>query len=184
VSVVKTGDERPWVMVMVTINTGNFESVKVGIADYGEEAEKVPQLASRVSRAVFEHVEEQVHSIKDLHTRLDKQPSFGGGKAPSAPTFSPATAGVPSPSPPSYTSAGPLPAGTIAGAMAKHDATKDLVRRVDLELLDISERRRRKKADLMGHWLRDYSYTSPEQASPDTLTELLAAFDRVNAREG
>jgi hypothetical protein len=63
------------------------------------------------------------------------------------------------------------------------EAPVDLLRQVDLELSDISERRRRKKVNLLSHWLKDYSYTTPEQASADTLTELLVAFERVNAAE-
>jgi len=93
VSVVKSADEKPWAMIQVTINTGSFESVKVGIADYGEGTEKVDQLASRVARTVFEQVETQ--AIKELHARLDRQPGFGGGKTPPAPTYSPAGAGTP-----------------------------------------------------------------------------------------
>lgn len=60
----------------------------------------------------------------------------------------------------------------------------DLVRKANLELSDASAVRGVKKATLLTHWLKDYSYSSPEQASADTLVELLEAFERVNAREG
>jgi hypothetical protein len=33
----------------------------------------------------------------------------------------------------------------------------------------------------MNHWLKDFGYASPEQATADTLARLLAEFDRVNA---
>ena len=193
VSVVKTGDERPWVMVMVTINTGNFESVKVGIADYGEEAEKVPQLASRVSKAVFEHVEEQVHSIKDLHARMDKNSGV-----PSAPTSSPARAGVPSPSPSSSTPVGPLPSCDIAGAVENHYTTQrtsyreeilEMKRAVDLELLDIAVVRRGKKEAEVNRWLLRQGYDSLNEAAEDypcvesveAFRELVSALDAVNS---
>lgn len=129
-------DNRPWVIVQVTASVGPYESIKVGMADFGSEGEALPAVRSRIAAEVSLEMDRQVAALRCLHVGNGATATKGGTTVPT--TFSPAaTAGAPSP---------PVKAET--------------------------------------HWLKDYNYSSAEQASADTSAELVAAFERVNAREG
>ena len=71
VSVVKTGEERAWSLLQVTLNLGSFESVKAGVADYAKDGETAESLAQRVARLVFDELEAQAVAMRNLHARID-----------------------------------------------------------------------------------------------------------------
>ena len=71
VSVVKTGEERAWSLLQVTLNLGSFESVKAGVADYAKDGETAEALAQRVARLVYDELEAQAVAIRNLHARID-----------------------------------------------------------------------------------------------------------------
>jgi hypothetical protein len=155
-------DNRPWAIVQVTVSVGPYESVKVGMADFSGEGEDLAALRFRIAGEVAQELERQVLALRCLHNSHGPNTIKGAATAPS--TLSPAPAGAPP-----------------ARSCSYNKATPEMVRRIDLELSDLSEQRRGKKVKLMNHWLKDYGYASPDQATADTLTELLAEFERVNA---
>ena len=73
VSVVKTGEEKAWSLLQVTLNLGSFESVKAGVADYAKDGETAEDLAQRVARLVFDELEAQAVAMRNLHARIEAQ---------------------------------------------------------------------------------------------------------------
>ena len=71
VSVVKTGEEKAWSLLQVTLNLGSFESVKAGVADYAKDGETAESLSQRVARLVFDELEAQAVAMRNLHARID-----------------------------------------------------------------------------------------------------------------
>ncbi len=71
VSVVKSGEERAWSLLQVTLNLGSFESVKAGVADYAKDGEDAQALAQRVARLVYEELATQAVALRNLHARID-----------------------------------------------------------------------------------------------------------------
>ncbi|NNN17096.1 MAG: hypothetical protein HKL79_01860, partial [Thermoplasmata archaeon] len=61
---------RAWAMGQLTFNSGQFESVRFGYADYAHDGESEAQLRSRVHEVVLAEVERQVRAVRALHERL------------------------------------------------------------------------------------------------------------------
>ena len=183
-------DNRPWKILQVTISVGDYTSVKAGVADFGRENESLTQLGSRLVAEL----------TQDIKTELDVVHHVQAGKTLSVPTQGVASTPV-TPSAPSGTAAQGTskPAFTPASALAAHyerekayeaamndPETLEAIRRVHMELGDISVTRAMKKGKLAQVWLENRGYERLEDADSGDLAglrDLLVKFDMVNEPE-
>ena len=183
-------DNRPWKILQVTISVGDYTSVKAGVADFGRENESLAQLGSRLVAEL----------TQDIKTELDVVHHVQAGKTLSVTTQGMASTPV-TPSAPSGAAAQGTskPAFTPASALAAHyerekayeaamndPETLEAIRRVHMELGDISVSRAMKKGKLAQAWLEQRGYERLEDADTRDLTglkELLVQFDMVNEPE-
>ena len=183
-------DNRPWKILQVTISVGDYTSVKAGVADFGRENESLTQLGSRLVAEL----------TQDIKTELDVVHHVQAGKTLSVPTQGVAPTPV-TPSAPSGTAAQGTskPAFTPASALAAHyerekayeaamndPETLEAIRRVHMELGDISVTRAMKKGKLAQVWLENRGYERLEDADSGDLAglrDLLVKFDMVNEPE-
>lgn len=184
-------DNRPWKILQVTIGLGDYSSLKAGVADFGRENESLAQLGTRLVAEL----------TQDIKTELDVVRQVQAGKTLSSPTPGVATAAPATLSAPSGAAAqaaspsGFTPASTLLAHYEREKAyetamndpeTREAIRRVNLELEDISVRRGMKKRELARTWLETRGYERFEEADvqdlPD-LQELLTKFEMVNEPE-
>ena len=183
-------DNRPWKILQVTISVGDYTSVKAGVADFGRENESLAQLGSRLVAEL----------TQDIKTELDVVHHVQAGKTLSVPTQGVASTPV-TPSAPSGAAAQGTskPAFTPASALAAHyerektyeaamndPETLEAIRRVHMELGDISVTRAMKKGKLAQAWLENRGYERLEDADSGDLAglrDLLVKFDMVNEPE-
>ena len=183
-------DNRPWKILQVTISVGDYSSVKAGVADFGRENETLTQLGARLVAEL----------TQDVKTELDVVHQVQAGKVPSVPTqgvvSTPATPSAPSGAAAQVTS---QPAFTPASALAAHyererayeaaindPETLEAIRRVQMELGDVSAVRSVKKRRIVQTWLETRGYERIEEADSRDLSglrELLVKFDMVNEPE-
>ena len=183
-------DNRPWKILQVTISVGDYSSVKAGVADFGRENETLAQLGARLVAEL----------TQDVKTELDVVHQVQAGKTLSVPTpgvaSTPATPSAPSGAAATATS---KPALTPASALAAHYArerayeaamndseTLEAIRRVQMELGDVSALRSVKKRRITQTWLETRGYERIEEADSRDLSglrELLVKFDMVNEPE-
>lgn len=87
-------DNRPWVIVQVTASVGPYESVKVGMADFGSEGEALTAVRSRIAAEVSQEMDRQVVALRCMHVGTGSTTTKGVTPAPT--TLSPAAmAGAP-----------------------------------------------------------------------------------------
>jgi hypothetical protein len=189
-------DNRPWKILQVTIGLGDYSSIKAGVADFARDDETPTQLGTRLVAEL----------TNDIRTELDVVHSVQQGKPLSVPTRGVATAAPATPSPaqagaPQGVSAQATgkPAFTPASALAAHygqeraygaavndPETLEVIRRVHLELGDISVTRAMKKGKLVQAWLESRGYERLEDSDSRDLAglqDLLVKFDMVNEPE-
>ena len=189
-------DNRPWKILQVTISVGDYTSVKAGVADFGRENESLAQLGSRLAAEL----------TNDIRTELDVVHRVQEGKPLPVPTQGVAAATPATPSPTQAgapqgvsTQATSKPAFTPASALAAHygrekayeaavndPETLEAIRRVHMELGDISVTRAMKKGKLAQAWLEIRGYARLEDADSGDLAglrDLLVKFDMVNEPE-
>jgi hypothetical protein len=75
-------DNRPWVIVMVTASVGPYESIKVGMADFGSEGEALPAVRSRIAAEVSQEMDRQVAALRCLHVGHGSTTTKGGTPVP------------------------------------------------------------------------------------------------------
>ena len=189
-------DNRPWKILQVTIGLGDYSSIKAGVADFARDDETPTQLGARLVAEL----------TNDIRTELDVVHSVQQGKPLSVPTqgvatatpatSSPAQAGAPQGVAAQVTS---KPAFTPASALAAHyererayeaavsdPETLEAIRRVHMELGDISVTRAMKKGKLAKAWLEKRGYERLKDADSGDLVglrDLLVKFDMVNEPE-
>ena len=183
-------DNRPWKILQVTISVGDYTSVKAGVADFGRENESLAQLGSRLVAEL----------TQDIKTELDVVHHVQTGKALSVPTQGVASTPVtPSPAQAGAPQGTSKPAFTPASALAAHyerekayeaamndPETLEAIRRVHMELGDISVTRAMKKGKLAQVWLEKRGYERLEEVDSGDLAglrDLLVKFDMVNEPE-
>ena len=87
-------DNRPWVILQVTASVGPYESIKVGMADFGSEGEALTAVRSRIAAEVSQEMDRQVSALRCLHVGHGSTTTKGVSTVPT--TLSPAaTAGAP-----------------------------------------------------------------------------------------
>ena len=183
-------DNRPWKILKVTISVGDYTSVQAGVADFGRENETLAQLGARLVAEL----------TQDVKTELDVVHQVQAGKPLSVPTpgvvSTPVTPSAPSGAAATATS---KPAFTPASALTAHYArekaceaamndpeTQEAIRRVQMELGDVSALRSVKKRRITQTWLETRGYERIEEADSRDLSglrELLVKFDMVNEPE-
>ena len=183
-------DNRPWKILQVTISVGDYTSVKAGVADFGRENESLAQLGSRLVAEL----------TQDIKTELDVVHHVQAGKELSAPTQGVASTPVtPSPAQAGAPQGTSRPAFTPASALAAHyerekayeaavndPETLEAIRRVHMELGDISVARAMKKGKLAQAWLENRGYERLEDADSGDLAglrDLLVKLNMVNEPE-
>ena len=188
-------DNRPWKILQVTIGLGDYSSIKAGVADFARDDETPTQLGARLVAEL----------TNDIRTELDVVHSVQQGKPLSVTTQgvvstpatpSPAQAGAPQGAAAQVVS---KPAFTPASALAAHyerekayetamndPETLETIRRVQMELGDVSAIRSVKKRRIAETWLEARGYERIEEADSRDLSglrELLVRFDMVNEPE-
>ncbi|MDG6969732.1 MAG: hypothetical protein JRN54_01310 [Nitrososphaerota archaeon] len=83
-------DNRPWVIVQVTASVGPYESIKVGMADFGSEGEALSAVRSRIAAEVSQEMDRQVAALRCMH--VGHGPTTTKGVTPTPTTLSPAAA--------------------------------------------------------------------------------------------
>ena len=183
-------DNRPWKILQVTISVGDYTSVKAGVADFGRENESLAQLGGRLVAEL----------TQDIKTELDVVHQVQAGKALSVSTQGVAsTPATPSPAQAGAPQGISKPAFTPAFALAAHyerekayeaavndPETAEAIRRVHMELGDISVTRAMKKGKLAQAWLENRGYERLEDADSGDLAglrDLLVKFEMVNEPE-
>ena len=200
-------DNRPWKILQVTISVGDYSSVKAGVADFGRENESLAQLGSRLVAELTQDIKteldvvHQVQAGKPLFAPASQAGALSGPLAPrSVPTQGVASTPV-TPSAPSGAAAQGTskPAFTPASALAAHyerekayeaatndPETLEAIRRVHMELGDISVTRAMKKGKLAQAWLENRGYERLEDVDSGDLAglrDLLVKFEMVNEPE-
>lgn len=158
-------DNRPWVIVQVTASVGPYESIKVGMADFGSEGEALTAVRSRIATEVSQEMDRQVAALRCMHVGNGSTTTKGVTPIPT--TFSPAVA-----------AGAPAPKGVVGPEMA------EARRQVSVELkCDVSAVRTVKKRHAAKQWLKSHSYDSFDQVLPtdfEALKGLLAEFETIN----
>jgi hypothetical protein len=185
-------DNRSWSIVQVVVSVGPYESVKVGVADFGAEGESLSKLRERVASEVAQELERQVKALQSLHQGKAIGTTQGAAPAPSTPSMAMAATKPPSAQP-------TTPEG-VAAAMGTYYQNLDkrmsgeerssiepLLRQVDVELnCDASAVRTVKKRDAAAKWLQARGYpnfTTVVARDEPSLRELLARFETINNPE-
>jgi hypothetical protein len=188
-------DNRPWKILQVTISVGDYSSVKAGVADFGRENETLAQLGARLVAELTQDVKTELDVVHQVQAgKALSVPTPGVASTPATP--SPAQAGVPQGAAATATS---KPAFTPASALAAHyererayeaamndPETLEAIRRVQMELGDVSAVRSVKKCRITQTWLETRGYERIEEADSRDLSglrELLVKFDMVNEPE-
>ena len=206
-------DNRPWKILQVTIGLGDYSSIKAGVADFARDDETPTQLGTRLVAELTNDIRTEldvVHSVQQ--GKPPSVPTRGVAVATPA-TPSPAQAGAPqgvsaqatgkpasAPAAQAGALAGPMaPRFTPASALAAHygqeraygaavndPETLEAIRRVHMELGDISVTRAMKKGKLAQAWLENRGYERLEDSDSRDLAglqNLLVKFDTVNEPE-
>lgn len=206
-------DNRPWKILQVTISVGDYTSVKAGVADFGKENETLAQLGSRLAAELTNDIRAEldvVHRVQEGKPLYAPASQAGALSGPSDPrpvptqgvavatsaTSSPAQAGAPqgviaqATSKPAFTPASALTAHyareRVYEAAVSDPETLEAIRRVHMELGDISVARAMKKGKLAQAWLENRGYERLEDADSGDLAglrDLLVKFDTVNEPE-
>ena len=184
-------DNRPWKILQVTISVGDYSSVKAGVADFGRENETLAQMGARLVTELTQDVKTELDVVHQVQAgQALSVPTPGVATAPA--THSPAQAGAPQ-------GAAVQGASTPASALAAHyerekayeaamndPETLEAIRRVQMELGDVSAIRSVKKRRIVETWLETRGYERIEDADYRDLSglrELLVKFDMVNEPE-
>lgn len=189
-------DNRPWKILQVTIGLGDYSSIKAGVADFARDDETPTQLGARLVAEL----------TQDIKTELDVVHNVQQGKPLSVPTpgvaTTPATSSLASAGAPAKPVAAQAGGGTASGfvtalelhrqrlreqeAAVNDPETLEAIRRVHLELGDISVTRSMKKGKIAQAWLETRGYERFEEADSRDLAglrDLLVKFDMVNEPE-
>jgi hypothetical protein len=78
------------VIVQVTASVGPYESIKVGMADFGSEGEALTSVRSRIAAEVNQEMDRQVAALRCMH--VGHGPTTTKGVTPTPTTLSPAAA--------------------------------------------------------------------------------------------
>ncbi len=183
-------DNRPWKILAVTISVGDYTSIKAGVADFGRENETLAQLGSRLVAELTQDVKTEldvVHQVQQGKTL--SVPTPGVASTPATPS-APSGAGAPATSKPAFTPAFALVAHyereKVCEVAMNDPETLEAIRRVQMELGDVSAVRSVKKRRITQTWLETRGYERIEEADSRDLSglrELLVKFDMVNEPE-
>lgn len=161
-------DNHPWAIVVVTASAGPYETIKVGVADFGADGESLGKLRERVAAEVAQELDRQVRALQILHGGKPTSPTQGAVSAPV--TLSPAAA-----------------AGAPANGSGVTHVGPEMMearRQVSMEMDgDASAVRSVKKRHAAKVWLKAHGYESFDQVLPSdlgALKELLAQFEVIN----
>lgn len=157
-------DSRPWKILQVTISTGDYTSIKAGVADFGRENESLAQLGARLVAEL----------TNDIKTELDMVHKVQQGKPLSVTT----QGAVSAPQTHSLASVAGAPKGVVGPEMA------ETRRQINVELeCDASAIRSVKKRHAAKQWLKVHGYESFDQVLPtdlEALKSLLNDFEAIN----
>ena len=200
-------DNRPWKILQVTISVGDYTSIKAGVADFGRENETLAQLGSRLVAELTQDVKTELDVVHNVQAgKTLSVPTQGVVSTPATP-FAPSGAAPQATSKPALAPAsqagalsGPVdPRFTPASALAAHYERErayeaavndpealEAIRKVHMELGDVSAVRSVKKRSIAQAWLETRGYERFEEADVRDLSglrELLVKFDMVNEPE-
>ena len=194
---------RAWSSGGLTVNPGRFESVRSGYADYALPGETAEELAVRVNAVIESDLRSKLALLVKLHREFGiPGPDYVRTPSPAraAGALAGAPAGAPS-SPPSATAASspgasasqdgggrgaparPSGRGAGAGPLPSPSSVAEMVRQVELEMTDLSLRRKRHKSAALNRMLELRGRSSLRECDASdrgALAALLRAMDDVN----